>query len=763
MHIVRLVACAVVMAVSLTGWALPQPGLMQYRLTGFASGVFMTSENWENYRNDKAVAPVVTPGALMAKKANVNGTTWKGVEYPFTNVSGYWYEGYMKLEAGKSYSGYSRFDDGGCIYLDGVELYNQGTSSGYNSDTSRERHVYTPSVTGWYKVQLGLWDWGSNRSCQNYTIAGVQWSDEEPPVKTGSGSGSLWYEFWDADSADATEALGNLLYTEDPSLVRIVEGPSIAFKDGTFEISVTTCGTLSGGKVYAVFGPTRPFAYTNFLGDVSIGTHTLTGSLANAPAGTICGYGVYTVSDDETHRIVEKIMDDTFSCAVVTVARDRDTTQGLIGAPGRFVVTRPAELAEGDLTVYYSVGGDAVPGRHYEPLPGSVVIPDGEESAMIEVLPHLGGTGEHTVSVVLQPRNYMIDPATSSASLSIAYLEIGKRVSFKPTGYTGTETLTNFPVLVRLSEANIAGFSYSDFKCENGGDLRFAIKSGQMLPYEIQKWDEEGESLVWVRVPELTADTEIRAYYGSDSADVAVPTRVWSDNFLGVWHLDTVTDGATPDATGHGLAATNRYPTKAVLDSSVGAIGGSINNSMAQGSLTPSFTNQFCGSRFTVSGWFKRGSGGFGNSRFLSTKRSWNAEVGFEFDTSSSGSTALTITTHGGSSRIYPPCKPQEGNDWKKYTLVFDNKLFTFYTNGVPTMVEQSFTPPVHGETGFSIGNNAALTETSFPGNIDEVRFATFVESADWAKAEYDTETSPTFLSNTGARMAHPGVTVIYR
>jgi len=41
------------------------------------------------------------------------------------------------------------------------------------------------------------------------------------------------------------------------------------------------------------------------------------------------------------------------------------------------------------------------------------------------------------------------------------------------TGYGKSETLTNFPVLVKLDPAGIGGFSYNDFQTAGGGDLRF--------------------------------------------------------------------------------------------------------------------------------------------------------------------------------------------------------------------------------------------------------------------------------------------------
>ncbi|MBR4612193.1 MAG: DUF2341 domain-containing protein, partial [Kiritimatiellae bacterium] len=102
-------------------------------------------------------------------------------------------------------------------------------------------------------------------------------------------------------------------------------------------------------------------------------------------------------------------------------------------------------------------------------------------------------------------------------------------------GYSGAAPLTNFPVLVRLSPA-LNGFNYS--LCQAGGtDLRFADEDGNLLPCEVDTWNENGESLVWVKVPSLSRSTRITAYYGCANPPANTPSAVWSNGFVGVWHL----------------------------------------------------------------------------------------------------------------------------------------------------------------------------------------------------------------------------------
>ena len=55
------------------------------------------------------------------------------------------------------------------------------------------------------------------------------------------------------------------------------------------------------------------------------------------------------------------------------------------------------------------------------------------------------------------------------------------------SGYTGTETLENFPVLVRLD--NIDGFQYSNMSDPSRGrDLAFFDADGNHLASEIDTW-----------------------------------------------------------------------------------------------------------------------------------------------------------------------------------------------------------------------------------------------------------------------------------
>lgn len=123
----------------------------------------------------------------------------------------------------------------------------------------------------------------------------------------------------------------------------------------------------------------------------------------------------------------------------------------------------------------------------------------------------------------------------------------GARIAFP--GYTGSETLTNFPMLVRLDATNVPGFSYAQMAFASGADLRFTDAAGAELSYEIELWNPAGTSLVWVKVPSLAKGGSIVAYWGNPTASATVMPN--SLGGLAMWlKADslTLTDGATVSA-----------------------------------------------------------------------------------------------------------------------------------------------------------------------------------------------------------------------
>ena len=106
------------------------------------------------------------------------------------------------------------------------------------------------------------------------------------------------------------------------------------------------------------------------------------------------------------------------------------------------------------------------------------------------------------------------------AADSLTMADFNHKIKLQVDGYTGSETLVNFPVLVRISESGIPGFHFADMSAWNnahtttyGHDLAFFAEDGTRLACEKDTWVHNGESLVWVKLPTMTRDTKFYMCY----------------------------------------------------------------------------------------------------------------------------------------------------------------------------------------------------------------------------------------------------------
>lgn len=133
-----------------------------------------------------------------------------------------------------------------------------------------------------------------------------------------------------------------------------------------------------------------------------------------------------------------------------------------------------------------------------------------------------GNGGKGVVMVVYQyiPTNYIM-PITFS-------------------GYTKGSSLNNFVALITLSNnINSSGFNYSQFKSA-GNDFRLTsdVDGLTNLNYEIDNWNSNGTSYVWVQLPTLNGtSTKIYARWGNSGVSALSTNATWSSSYVGVWHM----------------------------------------------------------------------------------------------------------------------------------------------------------------------------------------------------------------------------------
>ncbi len=329
-----------------------------------------------------------------------------------------------------------------------------------------------------------------------------------------------------------------------------------------------------------------------------------------------------------------------------------------------------------------------------------------------------------------------------------------KSLTFTCSGYTGSSTLTNFPVAVRLAADSPAGFSYSDLAdSSSGNELRFADGAGRSFPYEIENWNPRGTSLVWVKIPALAKGTTFTMYYGGRPEDTIQPRWTWAADYVGVWHMaeeiGTVADSALNgiDAKPEGVAAAKQLAAEGVFGKA--RVNSSKNHPyQGQGMLKVGDSTLLdVGSDFTISAWVKmtEQAAGEGIARIASRNRGGSYAPDWEL--SISGFDILNANV--GSNTPISGKIPSAETNWVHIVGVFGGTNLTTYANG--TKVFDASIAAVQDTNNKLIfgAKDRAMVRGHFTGLFDEFRLRDSACSADWVKAEYDQTKTSFFTSRT--------------
>ena len=359
--------------------------------------------------------------------------------------------------------------------------------------------------------------------------------------------------------------------------------------------------------------------------------------------------------------------------------------------------------------------------------------------------------------------------------------EFSRGAKFTVTGYEGTTELTNFPVLVRLSNNSPSGFSYADFYNPGdvaGADLCFLDADGNGIPHEIDTWNTAGESLVWVTIPRMTNGVEFSMWYrSSKNGSVVCHANAWED-YTGVWHLGEGGDGVQTvyDSTTNALSGVTHANSSA---QSAGRIGGSrrvstkggasdangrilvdlsdANKRAAVDALAATGSDK----TFTASLWLcPRGGTDYCYLIGRKTDDKYGA-WGTQFHSSSSNNngsfkpmrvySAGTADSQSASVNV----DATASGTWRKIDIVWTKTTYTVYYDGgakkwTDALNSSNGQEPLNGSSDLAFGGTTSSGYGSMNGELDEVRLRRGNMGDDWVKADYDTVNNLAFL-NGGA------------
>ena len=342
-------------------------------------------------------------------------------------------------------------------------------------------------------------------------------------------------------------------------------------------------------------------------------------------------------------------------------------------------------------------------------------------------------------------------------------------------GYKGAETLRNFPLAIRLSEAAFPGFTYE--AAGDGSQLAF-ILGDLMLDYDVEMWDPKGESLLWVKVPELTSTTKFELWWNLRPGQATTGPKadeVWSD-YVGVWHMgeaiSSTAAGTTPsaDSTGHGLDAVPNKGTNGTVSrmiSTPGVLGNArIIDSQAKtwGNhlVVPDYDSFALGGQFVFSTWAKFDD--YSDIPVLVSRKARSASgAGWAIEHLKTDRTQLNV--RGSESQAFAvgvfPSAPKSITTYTLLTFVYDGPTVSVYANGE---LKQRGTITAAADNGreLYLGGGYAVEEKNYSlyGKLDETRLRKGTLSTDWIAAEYQSATETAFTTN--ALVVHNGLKVNY-
>jgi protocadherin Fat 4 len=349
-----------------------------------------------------------------------------------------------------------------------------------------------------------------------------------------------------------------------------------------------------------------------------------------------------------------------------------------------------------------------------------------------------------------------------AANVSLAWYNASwgyrQSVTINESMVTGSSNLTNFAVLVSVTDANLKSTSNGGHVGQtDGGDFVFTSADGTTkLDHQIESYNAATGTLVaWVEVPSLSynVNTGLYLYYGNAGvADQWNFQGTWDASTEAVYHLDTFYIDSTSNANN----GTNSGGTN-LASSKIGA-GETFNGTNAKITVADSNSLDIT-SALTVSGWF--------NSSNLSSYKAFvskgTSTTGLNYYVATKG-TELEFEYYNGSLRQFTTSGlGLTTGTWYHFATTYDDASDTIkmYLNGSQVYSNTSATTAM-------VSNSTALTIGTSPwnewynGSLDEIRIDSTARSADWIQAQYLNQDSPgSYVAVAGEEVVTPLTNIV--
>jgi len=315
--------------------------------------------------------------------------------------------------------------------------------------------------------------------------------------------------------------------------------------------------------------------------------------------------------------------------------------------------------------------------------------------------------------------------------------------------------LTDFPVTIVGTYSYLADQAHGGkaITGNHGNDITITTSAGGSiyLKFQLVYWDSTtGFVEIHFKAPTLTTAEDYVAWlnYGNSATNTYKGDNVntWNSGYKGVYHFGNGSTLSLNDATSNAINGTNHSTT-----ATTGQIGGAVNLNG---------TNQYVdyGDNFGITGDI--------------TIELWSNATNIvsilaKVQTASGKGNPIKFGYYGATNKlglflgdgtgetVSSSSTLQSASTWTYLAVTMSSTTYQFYFNGnTDGSGTNSATRSNNAAVNCTLGTNSGVGSEWYAGKIDELRISTTARSADWIKATYNNQSSPSTFYAMGGEIA---------